>query len=68
MSELLRRFWRPVKQTLLELARVWLTVVGLTFITVGVCLFLFPLGLMCGGACALLLEWRIDAERRGGGR
>lgn len=52
-------------QALRPLASMWLTVIGLALVTWGVCLFLLPLGLICGGLCAVLLDWYTDQLQGG---
>lgn len=61
----MKKTWEEISRQLQQLASMWLTVLGLVLVTVGVCLFVLPLGLMCGGLCAVLLDWYTDQLRGG---
>lgn len=56
-----------VRDYLKALGSMWLSVFGLGAVTWGVCLFLFPLGVIIGGFCALLLDRAIDMSMTKGG-
>lgn len=49
------------------LGQMWLSIAGLVAITWGVCLFLFPLGVIVGGFCAILVDRAIDMSTPKGG-
>lgn len=52
---------------LTALAAMWLSVAGLAAVTWGVCLVLFPVGVIVGGFCAILLDRAIDMTLTRGG-
>lgn len=56
-----------VRRYLSTLGSMWLSVVGLAGVTWGMCLVLFPLGVIVGGFCAILLDRAIDMDMAKGG-
>jgi len=56
------KMWRATPKYFKVLVSLWMSFAGFSLVTWGACLFSFPFGIVVGGVCAILLEWRVDLE------